>query len=1406
MVRLKKAVSLLVILMMVLCFFQPVSAEENNSVTVGIRVESMDSTLIPLTYVTMPQTHKTFQNYGLSGQTDPGFDTPVHVLAQYLTDSWGTTAADMGTMIGLAYSNLSQICGMYANGTEVNDGSHFWMYMVNDEYPALNGMGYSMTDCPLKNGDVITIYAMNYPGTAFYSYFQKQEYAVTQGEAVSLTLLGRNTMGGESLSISGATILSSEDGASATIETEIVTDNQGKATISFSEPGTYTLSSKKADITRAYAKVVVTQSDVEADKTLVAGDKVGLSIPTETSVNLTLPTVGESGKTIISWTSSDACVKPDGKITRGKDDKPVTLTATIEKGSAKETKLFPVIVKAYSDTEISEAIAAIKTALTAAAVKPVEGTDTNLIAMLQAQADQVALGSTITLTDVSSQPQVDVNGTITYGSAAKKNKDVAFMIDLLGKSDSGTVKVSVPAHVMTAQETVDDDALKLTWDEIKSSNTTPDSVKTRLILSTTGDSYATDITWSSSNTAVISNTGTVTRPAYQQPDAKVTLTATVKPSPYMEMYGHPGTADSKNVNIELTVSAFTQEEYDNAKKDVEAVKNYLQNIGKVKEMDTGESADLLNIDYDLGLIGNNTNETGVSDVDIAWSSTNASILVNTYRGKVLRPAVNEEAATGKLIATITKAGYSETLEFDTLVLPVIQAEIDAENEIIKKLSEKLSFDQIKKDNLNAKYVTTGLQMVYRGYCDDVGNTTYGTKNSGDTGIGITWETSNDTVMASYGTVKRPIAKDETVTMTATLSSILLKGVAGVNDVKVEIPITVVKPTPKLKNITVTSGNLTFDPDGYQYNLEILEETAEIGISFTKLDSTAVTEVVGATSNGNENYTAKPGDTVTIKSTLGNESIEYTLNFVKITKDQVAARSVVDQITALPAPDKLTLGNKSDVIAARNAYNILNDTQKALVNNLSTLEAAEKRIAVLETPAPIPIPIPDTGGTVKDEATGVEVVGLPTGTGIKVIAETDDSDKNEEAEKAAIAAGIKDVTIISLYSIKPDMSDADLAAFNSNPDSFVTLTIPLGADQQGYTDYRIYHKKTDGTVEWITPTLSADGKSLTFKVNAFSEFGVVGTKTVTETVNCTYQTQIENVGWQAVKSNGETSGTFGECKRLEGIKINIDAPGKDLGVTYQTHVQDIGWQGFKSNGSLSGTEGECKRLEAIQMKLSGNDADKFDIYYRVHAENYGWMGWAKNGASAGTEGLSLRLEAIEIKVVAKDATAPGTTEGSFVTGNIYCSYQTHVENIGWQDLKTDGAMSGTSGASLRLEGIKINVDNAGYDVGISYQTHVQDIGWQNLRTNGAMSGTEGESKRLEGIRISLTGADAELCDIYYQVHAENIGWMGWAKNGASAGTEGFGYRLEAIKIQVVPKGSPAPTAEVGTNDTAFLVSN
>ncbi|MDI3536134.1 MAG: hypothetical protein PWP30_616 [Eubacteriaceae bacterium] len=517
-------------------------------------------------------------------------------------------------------------------------------------------------------------------------------------------------------------------------------------------------------------------------------------------------------------------------------------------------------------------------------------------------------------------------------------------------------------------------------------------------------------------------------------------------------------------------------------------------------------------------------------------------------------------------------------------------------------------------------------------------------------------------------------------------------------------------------------------------------------------------------------------------------------FVPDDDDQTLADAVTAKIAALPAVDALKLANKSSVTAARAAYNSLTETQKALVTNLSTLVAAEAKIKALEADAPVAI----------DKATGIEMIGFDEGVDLLVGDLSDDKDVQAAALKAAEEKGLTNSAILALYNIKPDLSVKDLEAFNSDPDATAVLTIPIPEDQQGFDSYLIYHLKENGEVEWLTPVVSEDGKSLSVTVSQFSTFAIVVEDDAPapdpDVPTISYQTHVQNVGWQREKTNGALSGTEGQGLRLEGIRINVGTD--DLGVSYQTQIENIGWQETKYDGDLSGTEGQGLRLEGIRINLTGDDADQYDIYYRVHAQNFGWMDWAKNGQDAGTEGFGDRLEAIEIKLVKKDGAAPGETACPFATNNISVSYQTQIQNVGWQGTRSCGALSGTEGQGLRLEGIKINLETSGYDVGVTYQTQIENVGWQAEVSDGDLSGTVGQSLRLEGIKINLTGEDADLCDIYYQVHAQNVGWMGWAKNGEAAGTEGFGYRLEGIHIVVVPKGQAAP----GSTANAFTSSH
>ena len=144
------------------------------------------------------------------------------------------------------------------------------------------------------------------------------------------------------------------------------------------------------------------------------------------------------------------------------------------------------------------------------------------------------------------------------------------------------------------------------------------------------------------------------------------------------------------------------------------------------------------------------------------------------------------------------------------------------------------------------------------------------------------------------------------------------------------------------------------------------------------------------------------------------------------------------------------------------------------------------------------------------------------------------------------------------------------------------------------------------------------------------------------------------------------------------------------------------------------------------------------------------------------------------------------------------YMGHLANKGWEkEPAVDGAISGTTGQSRRMEAIMIAALDIYTEGSVEYMSHLQNKGWEKSWTqSGEISGTTGQSRRMEAIRIRLTGEMAEYYDIYYSVHSQNKGWLGWAKNGEPAGTEGMSLRMEAIKIQIVPKGAAAPGKTTG----------
>lgn len=314
----------------------------------------------------------------------------------------------------------------------------------------------------------------------------------------------------------------------------------------------------------------------------------------------------------------------------------------------------------------------------------------------------------------------------------------------------------------------------------------------------------------------------------------------------------------------------------------------------------------------------------------------------------------------------------------------------------------------------------------------------------------------------------------------------------------------------------------------------------------------------------------------------------------------------------------------------------------------------------------------------------------------------------------------------------------------------------------------------------------------------------------------YQTHIQDVGWQAPVSNGMTAGTTGRAKRVEALKISLlsqdGSPLENDCISVQSYISGIGWEPQPvGNGQTSGTVGQSRAIEAIKLSLSGGLSDSYDIWYRVHSANVGWLGWASNGEPAGTQGYAYQIEAVQIKVLpknAQDAPARGDSFRDHAQEPPTVSYRSHVSNVGWMSTVANGNTSGVVGSKNAIEALSPRVTWYGHGGAISSRAHVSGIGWQNW-SSGTI-GTTGQSRSIEAVQFKLNGEISTAYDIWYRAYASGLGgWLGWASNGAPAGSTAKSVSIQGVQILLVEKGSSAPGGAtchfVGVTDTLSGIS-
>ncbi|MBD0404536.1 immunoglobulin-like domain-containing protein, partial [Flammeovirga sp. EKP202] len=232
------------------------------------------------------------------------------------------------------------------------------------------------------------------------------------------------------------------------------------------------------------------------------------------TTSFSLPSTDALGyETNIAWASNHEAISiEEGQavVTQQIADQAVTLTATIAKGDYSEMVEFPLTVALRSFLE--DALETIEVTYAE------DETSSDVISNVTLPTT-TEYGGTITW-ESSNETVISTSGVVVR---AKQNETITLTatLDLLGETDTKMFDLTVIAAEKTIAELLQEasEALMITY----AAGDNAESVTSNLTLPLTS-SHASAVVWSSSNEAVISSDGTVTRPSAT---TMVTLTATL---------------------------------------------------------------------------------------------------------------------------------------------------------------------------------------------------------------------------------------------------------------------------------------------------------------------------------------------------------------------------------------------------------------------------------------------------------------------------------------------------------------------------------------------------------------------------------------------------------------------------------------------------------------------------------------------------------------------------------------------------------------------------------------------------------------------------------------------------------------------------------------------------------------
>lgn len=127
----------------------------------------------------------------------------------------------------------------------------------------------------------------------------------------------------------------------------------------------------------------------------------------------------------------------------------------------------------------------------------------------------------------------------------------------------------------------------------------------------------------------------------------------------------------------------------------------------------------------------------------------------------------------------------------------------------------------------------------------------------------------------------------------------------------------------------------------------------------------------------------------------------------------------------------------------------------------------------------------------------------------------------------------------------------------------------------------------------------------------------------------------DAGWSGGKPGGYTAGSTSGA--LEGVRFSVTPTEGDGGVSYRALVHGRGWTDWTDTGTAGAPNAAL--VEAYQLRLTGEIAERYDVYARSYVGGWGWLGWAKNGTASGSSGYDRALRATQVILVPKGQAWP-----------------------------------------------------------------------------------------------------------------------------------------------------------------------